>query len=231
MKNKMKNKTKFILLTVAMLISVTACNAAPPQEKATEIPSSVNNETVTETITEAVTKTNKADTEKQTEKLAEKLTEKLTEKPTKSEEQKLNFFTKTSDFTQELDNHLIEIAESKGITVDKSDESISFSADKSELKDIAQNYKDILTNKNDGLIKEIKISNDYKTFELFVKDGFEKSPETLITLLYAKPISDLQMLIGTKQEDVSYTQKIINADTKEIISEVVMPEALKNTNS
>lgn len=227
MKNKMKNKTKFILLTVAMLISVTACNAAPPQEKATEIPSSVNNETVTETITEAVTKTHKADTEKQTEKL----TEKLTEKPTKSEEQKLNFFTKTSDFTQELDNHLIEIAESKGITVDKSDESISFSADKSELKDIAQNYKDILTNKNDGLIKEIKISNDYKTFELFVKDGFEKSPETLITLLYAKPISDLQMLIGTKQEDVSYTQKIINADTKEIISEVVMPEALKNTNS
>ena len=227
MKNKMKNKTKFILLTVAMLISVTACNAAPPQEKATEIPSSVNNETVTETITEAVTKTHKADTEKQTEKLAEK----LTEKPTKSEEQKLNFFTKTSDFTQELDNHLIEIAESKGITVDKSDESISFSADKSELKDIAQNYKDILTNKNDGLIKEIKISNDYKTFELFVKDGFEKSPETLITLLYAKPISDLQMLIGTKQEDVSYTQKIINADTKEIISEVVMPEALKNTNS
>ena len=165
MKNKMKNKTKFILLTVAMLISVTACNAAPPQEKATEIPSSVNNETVTETITEAVTKTHKADTEKQTEKL----TEKLTEKPTKSEEQKLNFFTKTSDFTQELDNHLIEIAESKGITVDKSDESISFSADKSELKDIAQNYKDILTNKNDGLIKEIKISNDYKTFELFVK--------------------------------------------------------------
>lgn len=144
----------------------------------------------------------------------------------------VDFMISTSETTADIDNILISIVESKGILVTHDNANISFSAEQSVMNEIASEYCDKLhdnaesADTSNSTIKKMFINDTYDTIEFYVTEEFTSSMDSLAILLYAQPMSELQILTGKKIEDVHYTQKIIDVDTGEIIDEYIMPDDL-----
>lgn len=232
-----------ITFIIVNTVLVAGCNN-PESTETSSIPtvaiteqSTVQNGTqsFTESITQSpTTRATEPITEAPTERPTEKPTPKPTEKPTETE---ILFSTSTSILTQEIDKELIAITESKGISVTKTEENISFSATQSILNEIAEEYKNFLTGNiksedEESLVSEIKISEGYKSIEYYVKSGFDTNIQSSILLLYIKPMGDLQMLTGVakSEDEIRFSQKVINVSTNEIMSENVIPDDLDKIN-
>lgn len=220
-------KSKLIVITIALMLSLTACGT-------TQQPQTTKDTTATSTSVSATGETEIEATEEPTEKPTQESTEEPTKEPTETPKEDLkDFSVSTSESLKGIDDKLVEIVENKGIEVTRTEENISFSATETLMKDIATEYKNKLekmaqensSNEND-LIDSISIADDFSSIDFYVKDGFENSMGALGLLFYVQPMGELQMLTGVKQQEIQYTQKIINVNTNEVISEAVIPDDL-----
>ena len=152
------------------------------------------------------------------------------EESTVDSAQEIYFSIATSETTNAFDDILIPIVENKGIKVSREDDTLSFTASESICREIANEYKDYYNNQpeNDkSTIKLVKISDNFDTVEFFVTKEFEKSADSLGVLLFSHPMTVLQLLTGKSFDQVHYTNRVINIDTNEIITEGIMPDDLK----
>ena len=221
-------KNKIIVITLALMLSLSACTSQDTSHTTTEPTNSA-------TETTESTESTEIETQPQTEKETEPETETITEPPTETPKEDLKEFSiQTSEFTKSIDDEFIKIIESKGIEVTKTEENISFSGTQTIFSEIAKEYKNKLeemsngVEDNDDYVSCVEIDDGYKSVTFYVEDGFENSLGAFALLLYLQPMSELQMLEGTPLENVKYTQKIINVDTLEVISESTMPDALES---
>lgn len=183
-------------------------------------------ETTTEaetTVTTIVTTTAEAET-------TEEVTEPTTEAPTEVPEEARLFSTSTSQMTKGFDDILFSVAESKGLEITYDEETLSFSAPQSVLSEIASEFCANLNNlyltadTTDSSLKKIVINNDYSVLDVYVTSDFTSSYEALSLLILVQPMGNLQMLAGKPKEEVRYTQRVIDIDTGEIISEGIFPD-------
>lgn len=142
----------------------------------------------------------------------------------------------SADAIPDFDDKLAEIAKAKGVDVHYNEEDgeykdkIAFTTSAKTAKEIASEYAAWLSTNfvedEASTIKEIIISDKYDSVEFRVSSKFRDSLDMLFIVFFFSPMSELQVLTGKDEKAISYEQKIVDADTGEVISDAMMPDAL-----
>lgn len=147
-----------------------------------------------------------------------------------SVEEATEFHVSTNQAQDYFDNMFVDIVNSKGIEVSRDENNISFYATETQRKEIAEDYRNSLNQIQDysNSVKSLNISEDYSQIEVYVSGDTVGTTSLLFLAMFVQPMGELQILAGiSEQESVSYTQKAINADTNEVLSESQIPNDLQ----
>ena len=145
----------------------------------------------------------------------------------------------------DFDDHLAEIVVGQGVDIEygqsteegeEENERLTFAASADVCAKIAAEYKawlenDVLADMDDTSIQKITISDDFSAVEFRVNERFEDTFDSLVVLGYYHPMTELQMLSGRSEDDVSVTLRVVNDDTGSVISETTMPDDLRATDT
>ena len=226
----MSKKLLALLIAAAMISSFAACGAKPETEGGDSAVSDTNVSTSAES-------TSSADAEESAPAAEESKVEDVSEEEKPAEEAAAGDIVINTESLGDFDEKLADIADSYGVEVhlDEDDaeyeDKIAFTTSKKTAAKIAEEYAEWLegfgASGEDSNIKEIDISDSYDAIEFRLSgdlEGLEALGDSLLMIMYFQPMSELQMLTGVAEDDVSYNQKVINLETNEVISEGTMPD-------
>lgn len=250
-----------IALCAALLSPLAACknadNAAPAvsdestaSSKASETkePDKVNESTVTSessTASESSVPVSESVASESSEK-EESVSSPDSSEPTESSEtesteslteETFSFSVPTSAFTEKIDDDFVSLAEQKGVKVSRTEDTIVFTVPKSAGRNVTDDYKKRFEKddetSSESTIKKIKINDSFDVVEFYVTDEFEDSMDSLAILVFPRVVSYLQLFSEKikSEDDVRYTNRIINMNTNEVISEGIIPDDLSKAAS
>lgn len=247
----MQKKIISIILCAALLVPFTACgtvsDSTPTDSGLTSNVESSETVSTEETVSSELVSSNAASSEETQSEDVSEVSSALTssaqvdssnpasaEKEESSESQQpdkyIDFSISTSQTTAGFDDPLCAIAEEKGVVINKDSETLSFTATDSVCSEIANEYRNYYNEQPESdtsTIKKIVINESYDTVEFYVTSEYTNSMDGLGVLLFTHVMTTLQLLSGKDSDSVRYTNKVINIETNEIISETILPDDLE----
>lgn len=206
-------KIKVIAILLVAMLFLSACGTEYAETIATEdVTSKIEATEPTENIIEP-TKPTEVETQEETQPLQEEKKEIIMPKP---------------KIVYNSQSVLESLAEENGIEFKIEEDNIIFTASDSSFDNMAAEYHDYIqelaeVKKPIKKLSHIRITDDYKTIELYVENDADEEALAAMTAIYMEHMAELQMLDGVIIKDIEYTQRFMNASTGEFVDEVVLP--------